>query len=724
VRFRLLLLLPVLGVSLLPCLSAARADDRPASGKPDYPDTRRVDAKDVLHGVDVPDPYRWLEDNESKEVEAWDFAQNALLRARLDACPGRAELEARLHKELDLGGIESLPRFAGEFAFHTYAAPGENHAVLYVRDAAGKEPPRVVLDPNAWSKDGTQGLRGWTPSPDGRYVVYGRDQNASEEATLYVHDLKTGLDLTDRITRAKHTSVAWRPDSQSFYYTRQPNPDDVPAGDQEYHRRVFLHALGSLVADDPVVYGQGRPKIESMWVGSSTDERHQFVVRGIPYETLDTFEIEDGEGQRRLTPVLVGNPSRTEVDRVGDTYVLVTDFEAPKKRICTARRGESNDPAKWREIVPQSDAVIEATALCKDRLVVLRRDNLIARLTVVDLEGRVLGEVALPGAGTVGSQLAVKPGDRRLWLTFESYSVPPSTWVVDLGEAPTGEGAAARWTPKRLAILPTTIDVDGLVSERFDVPSKDGTKVPMFVLRAKKTPLDGSAPTLLYAYGGFRVGMYPVFSRSMALWVELGGVYAVASLRGGDEFGEDWHCAGCLANKQNVFDDFIACADWLVTSGKAKRERLAIMGGSNGGLLVATVTNQRPDLCRAVVCSVPLTDMLRFHRFQYALTWTKEYGDPDVKEQFDWIRPYSPYHNVKAGTAYPAILVTAGLSDKRVNAFHARKIVAQWQAATSSDRPVLLHLDRQSGHSSASLQQAKRERLDRFCFLRIELGGP
>jgi prolyl oligopeptidase len=314
----------------------------------------------------------------------------------------------------------------------------------------------------------------------------------------------------------------------------------------------------------------------------------------------------------------------------------------------------------------------------------------------------------------------VKPGDTRLWFTFESYSVPFSTWVVDL--AAPDAGAATRYAPQRLETLPTATAVENLVSERVDLPSKDGTKIPVFLLRHKDTPLDGSAPTVLYGYGGFRVGQYPAFSRSWAVWAEQGGVYAAASLRGGDEFGEDWHSAGCLGTKQNVFDDMIACADGLVAAGKVTRERLAIMGGSNGGLLVATVANQRPDLCRAVVCSVPLIDMLRYHRFQYALSWTKEYGDPDVKEHFDWIRPYSPYHNVKDGAAYPAALVTAGLKDGRVDAFHARKIVARWQAATTSDRPILLSLDRESGHGAASLLQAKRQILDRFCFLRMELG--
>jgi prolyl oligopeptidase len=265
------------------------------------------------------------------------------------------------------------------------------------------------------------------------------------------------------------------------------------------------------------------------------------------------------------------------------------------------------------------------------------------------------------------------------------------------------------------------VDVSTLTSERIDVPSKDGTKIPVFLLRAKGTKLDGSAPTVLYGYGGFRVGLYPAFSRTWALWAERGGVLAVASLRGGDEFGETWHEAGCLSCKQNVFDDFIAVADGLVASGRASRERLAIRGGSNGGLLVATCINQRPDLCRAVVCEVPLTDMLRYHRFQDALSWTKEYGNPDVAEHFEWLKAYSPYHNVKDGAAYPAILVTSGITDGRVNAFHARKIVARWQAASSSGHPVLLRIDRDSGHGSASLQQYRAELIDVFTFLEAEL---
>ncbi len=713
-------LLPLLPFVLL---GSAAAEGPEGAQRPAYPQTRREDVKDLLHGVEVPDPYRWLEDDDAPEVEAWDRAQAGLLRQRLDAVAGRAALEARLVQELDQGGIESLPTFAGPHAFHTYRAPGDDHAALYVRVVGSDEPPRVVLDPNGWSRDGTQGLKSWHPSPDGRYVAYERDLKGSEATRLHVHDVQTGATLPDVITRTKFTSVAWRADSRAFYYTRLPDPDDVPAGEGEYHRRVRLHVLGTLVADDPLIYGQGRPKIEHVGLGTSTDERHRFLFRGIPYETDEVFEIDETWGTPRLEPIVAGPRLQLYgLDRVGERYVLLSDWGAPRRRLCVAERGATADPAAWTVIVPESESVLERFAVCRDRVAVLRRDDIVARLSVVGLDGADLGRVALPGAGTVRS-LASKADDPRLWFTFEAYDVPPSTWVVDLSAPAGGAGPATRYEPTRLAQLPTTLRTDELVTERFSLPSKDGTPIPCFLLRRRSTPLDGTAPTVLYGYGGFRVGQYPSFSRFWGLWAEQGGVYVVACLRGGDELGEAWHEAGCLGRKQNVFDDFIGCADGLVATGRARRERLAIMGGSNGGLLVAAVANQRPDLCRAVVCSVPLTDMLRFHRFQYALTWTKEYGNPDVAEHFGWIRPYSPYHNVREGASYPAALVTAGLADGRVNAFHARKLVAQWQRASASARPVLLDLDRESGHGAASMRQAKRAALDRMCFLLAELGA-
>ena len=309
--------------------------------------------------------------------------------------------------------------------------------------------------------------------------------------------------------------------------------------------------------------------------------------------------------------------------------------------------------------------------------------------------------------------MSTKQGDPCIWLRYESYARPPTTYRCDL--------SAELMKLIEEEVLPTTVDLTQLVSTRSEFTSKDGTKVPIFFLHAKGTKLDGSAPTILYGYGGFRVGLYPRFSRSRAIWAERGGVYAIACLRGGDEFGEAWHKAGYMGNKQNVFDDFIAAADWLVETGKASRQRLAIQGGSNGGLLVATVVNQRPDLCAAAICSVPLADMLRYHHFKIAKIWTMEYGDPDVEAHFRWLRAYSPVHNVKPKTAYPAVMLIAGLEDGRVNAFHARKMAALWQHETTGQGPILLRVDRKGGHGAAGMKRILDQIVDEWSFLLMEL---
>jgi len=683
--------------------------------RPAYPATRVGDEVTVLHGETVPDPYRWLEDDASPEVEAWDAAQEAVVRARLDAVPARATLKARIDAELDLESVKGLPRFAGGRRWWTERPAGKNHAIVHAQKDDDSGPDEVIFDPNAWSADGTEGLKGYTPSPDGRWVAYFRDRKGSENATMHLRDLSTGKDSGLVVTRMKFSQIQWAPDSSGFWYSRLPDPDSVPAGQEQLHRRVRFHRLADpLLLDDELVYGTGRPDIEGMWVGSSTDEKTMFLVRGMPSESRDTFEIARVDGRTVVKPLLVGVDAITHVDKVGETYLLTTDLDAPRQRVCTATAETVGDPKRWTTIVPEGEGVLEDVLPVAGVVVVHARENLVSRIRVLDLEGKDLGEVALPGPGTARG-LVTKPGDPRLWFAFESYHLPVTTYVVDL--------TSGRRPLTELDRAPTTIDVEALETLRSTYPSKDGTRIPIFLLHRKDVPLDGKAPLVLSGYGGFRVGRYPGWSPASALWAELGGVFAVACLRGGDEFGETWHKAGSRGTKQNVYDDLIAGADWLVSTGRAHRDRLAIQGGSNGGLLVAAVANQRPDLCRAVVCSVPLTDMLRYHRFQYAKVWTKEYGDPDVEAEYRWIRPYSPVHNVKAGVSYPASLVTAGLHDGRVNAFHARKIAAAWQAATVSERPILLSIDRASGHGSSSRLQAKADLLDRMCFLLAELEG-
>lgn len=692
-------------------LVACGGESSLAPPRPAYPQTRTTDAVEVLHGVRVEDPYRWLEDDDAADVVAWDRAQAGVLASYLSGGPAPEDLRARIEAELDLADLRSAPRIRGARRFFTHRPQGSNHRILYVTDAGRSEEPRVALDPNTWSEDGTEGLAGWYPSPDGSQLVYLRASHGSENATLYVRDLGTGLDLPDVITRTKFTSVVWRPDGAGFLYTRLPAPDDVPDGEAQHHRRLYWHRLGDLVVDDALVAGRGRPKIEWPWGGPSSDHRHAFFTWVRRDQNHDVYEVVwDGETPT-VVPRVVGTDTRTSLDRRGGTYVLHSDWRAPRGALFTATAETVGDPARWTPLLPESEAVIDGFDIVGPYVVVHLSHDLVTRLQVLALDGTDLGDVPIPAESRVG-RLAVQPDDTRVWFTAQAYHLPPTLYVCNV--------ATEERTLEVVARGPTTLDADALVTTRLLYPSRDGTRIPLFVLHRKDVELDGSAPTVLSGYGGFRISLLPRFSSTSALWVERGGVWATACLRGGSEFGEAWHEAGSRENKQNVFDDFIAAADWLVETGRASRERLAILGRSNGGLLVAACTNQRPDLCRAVVCGVPLTDMLRFHRFQYAASWTREYGDPDVAEEFAWIRPYSPYHNVEAA-AYPAILVTAGLHDGRVDAFHARKIVARWQAASTGGRPILLDIDRESGHGAASVRQRVESAVRTLTFLCREL---
>ncbi|MDA1195337.1 MAG: prolyl oligopeptidase family serine peptidase [Planctomycetota bacterium] len=708
---RVLLVLVAFG--LLCSLPAAADENRPG-----YPVTKQEDTYAYLHGQSYADPYQWLEDDDREDVITWDKAQNDLLRARLDAAPRREELGRALTGEFGLGGMKSLPTFEGGMRWYTYRASAENHAILYRTDETGMQSPTQVLNPNGWSDGGTAGLKAWHVSPDGRYVAYRRDDQGSEETTLYVLDANTGELLPESIDRTKFSSVVWLEDSTGFFYNRMPDAGSVPQGESQYHARIYFHKLGTLVLDDPMVYGRGRPMLESCWLYRSADRKQLFLGRGLPYKAVETFEATWNEGALSLRSVLEGVEHRTWIDKVGDTYILNSDRNTGRREVLTAKRDAAGALGPWTAVAyPRTDkGVVQDAVVVGNRYIVCHmRDDLVSRLYVRPIAGGDVREIVLPGDGSIGREIATKDDDTNIWFTFESYNQPPTTYRCDV--------AAEKFVLEAEDTLPTSVKAENLVSTRVMVPSKDGTEIPVYLLHRKDTKLDGSAPGILYGYGGFRVGLYPLYSRTRALWAELGGIYAVASLRGGDEYGEDWHQAGSMGNKQNVFDDFIACADWLVASKKVSRGRLAIQGGSNGGLLVATCLNQRPDLCRAAICGVPLTDMLRFHLFQYARSWTKEYGDPDVPEHCAWIAPYSPYHNVQPAQAFPAVLVTAGLRDGRVNAFHARKIVARWQERTISTHPILLRIDREGGHGAADLQRMVQGILDEWCFLFQELDG-
>ena len=713
----------------------ATADD----DKPSYPETKREDVTYELHGETIEDPYRWLEDDNAKDVEAWDNAQMAFTRKHLDAVEARAQISEQIAAELSLGGMRSLPTFEGGAVWFTYREKGANHARLYRVDMEAFESTpaeellgkaEVILDPNTWSEDGTEGLNSWHPSPNGKLLAYRRDSKGSENATLYVLDLESGELLPDEIPRNKFSSPEWLPDSSGFIYKRNPDPDMVPKGEEQHHSRIHLHKLGTLPLDDPIIYGQGRPTIESKWVYRSSDEKSYFIGRGIPYQTVDVFQITwQPDGSIKLLPTLEGGEKdRSWVDAVGGTYLVNTDRFDGRRELFTMTRKADLSMSEWKPVPGFADdqataevdersvpGVLDEHAIADDNLVVHMKHEVISQLWFQPLASTKLAakEIPLPGPGSVSS-LTTRAGDSRVWFRYESMSQPPTDFVVDTKDP--------KLALKEIQQLPTNANPAELVSKKVMYSSKDGTQVPLFIMHHKDTRLDGSAPTIVYGYGGFRVGLYPRFSRTRSIWARMGGVYCVACLRGGNEFGEAWHEGGALGNKQNVYDDFIGACEFLVKEGMARSEHVGIWGGSNGGLLTAVTVNQRPDLVAAGISGVPLTDMLRYHKFQYAKVWTKEYGDPDIAEEFAWIRPYSPYHNVKEGTAYPAMLVTAGLHDGRVNAFHARKMAAQWQWATSSSKPILLSIDRDSGHGAASLKQAQKQLTDQYAFMWKYLG--
>ncbi len=704
------LLAPLMLLFLAAPLVAKEAPPKPLV----YPETRKTDDFDEMHGEKILDPYRWLEPDQPEEVVAWDNAQNEVFRKHVDGYPERAAIWKRLEAEMAMGGLKSLPTFEGGKRFYTYRAKGENQAVLYVTSEDESAEPKVVLNPNTWNEDQTASVQAWKVSPNGRYVAYRRDDKGSEETTLYIKDLETGETLPEFYDRTKHGSIVWAADSSGFFYSRMPLPGSVPKGQEQHNRRIYWHKLGTLPVDDPIVYGQGRPALESGWPYMTSDKKHLLIARGLPYRSVDTLELKMVDGRPELIPLNMGDGSRTWIDRVGDTYVINSDRYSGNREIFTAQATADGGIGRWTKVpfpAGKTGVVKDFYVVGERYLLCHIRQNVMSRLYVASLMDPGIREIRLPEPGTV-NDVKVKHGDSRIWFMFQSYSRPHTIYRCNLADT----------EPElvREAQLPTNVKVDELVSQQTTYTSKDGTKIPIFLLSHKDTKLDGSSPTVLYGYGGFRVGMYPRFSRSRGIWAEMGGVFAVACLRGGDEFGEDWHQAGCLGNKQNVYDDFIAAADWLVEKGYASRGNLAIQGGSNGGLLVAVCINQRPDLAGAVICGVPLTDMLRYHRFQFAKSWTKEYGDPDVKEEFDWIRPYSPYHNAPRAT-YPALLVTAGLVDGRVNAFHARKMAAVWQEKSTSGEPVLLRIDRKGGHGAANVTRAYQEILDEWCFLLREL---
>jgi prolyl oligopeptidase len=674
---------------------------------PAYPSSRTSDAVEILHGEAVPDPYRWLEDGDSDETRAWTDAQNALTRRWLDAVPARPRIHARLDQLLAIGALGVPAPVRGRY-FYLRRDGRQNQLVLHVRvGIAGED--RAVVDPNALDAAGTVALDWYYPSDDGRLLAYGLSENGSEQSVLQVLDVDTGVGLPLRIPHTRAADLAWLPDSTGFYYTRYPAPGQVPGGEEHYHRAIHFHRLGTDPAGDPLIF---KPAEKEHWpsVGISPDGRWLVIGVARTFDQTDLYLL-DRRSDAPPVPVAKDLPASFDGEVAHGRLFLRTNLDAPTYRLYVVDP-ERPGRERWREIVPpRPDAVLEGIRVTARHLALSYLERASSRLRLTDHEGGSPRELPLPTLGSLFGAGAEWDGD-ELFYGFSSYTVPPVVYRVDLST-----GAAEPW-------LSVEADVD---SSRFEVRqvavrSRDGTDVTMFVVHRKGLVRDGTHPAYLTGYGGFAISMTPTFSRSLLLWLEQGGVLAIPNIRGGGEYGERWHQEGMLGRKQNSFDDFIAGAEWLIAERYTTSGRLAVAGGSNGGLLMGAVLTQRPDLFRAVVVQVPLLDMLRYHRFLIARLWIPEYGSAEDPAQFQWLRAYSPYHRVRDGVAYPAVLLATAESDSRVDPMHARKMAARLQAATASPRPILLRLESRAGHGAGKpLNKVLEEHTDTWAFVFSEL---
>jgi prolyl oligopeptidase len=670
--------------------------------KPKYPPAKQGAIVQAYGAVKVPDPYRWLENADDPDTVRWVDAENALTRSYVDG-PRREAIKARITALLDFPRV-SVPEKQGTRYFFTRNSGLQNQSVLYVREGLDG-PERVLLDPNALSADGTVALVGTAPTQDGALLGYSLSRSGSDRQEIYVRDVATGKDLPDKVL-AKFTGIIWTPDKTGFYYTRFPQPGSVPAGDENYFAKVYFHRLGESQDKDTLVF-ESPDRKEVIWGASLTlDGRYLILTGNEGSSDKSEVWIADRTGDGR--PGLLFKGFADAYAYVGDAdgrLFFMTDKGAPLWRLVAvdvAHGGREAAP-----VLAEGKERLESVSIVDKQIVVKRLEDASSRLSVHALDGREAATIALPALGTISS-VTGETDDTEMFFDFTSFAYPSTPFRYDFKTGKTSE----------FAHVDAKVDASAYEVKQVWYPSRDGTKVPMFVVRKKGLALDGRRPTVLYGYGGFNVNMTPSFSAPRLYWLEQGGVYALANLRGGGEFGEAWHQAGMLERKQNVFDDFIAAAEWLVKSGYTSRDRLAVQGGSNGGLLVGAVLTQRPDLFGAAVCQVPVADMLRYHLFTVGRFWIPEYGSADDPEQFAFLYKYSPYHHVKEGTAYPPTLVTTADTDDRVAPGLAKKFAARLQAATGGDAPILIRVETKAGHGGGKPVSKQIDELaDIYAFL-------
>jgi len=704
-RFALLIVsIAVCGLILVVALSAS---DEGSMSRLTYPRAKTVDQMDDYHGVKVADPYRWLEDTDSSDTHAWVEAENKVTFSYLEQIPYRKAIHERLTKLWNYERF-GVPEKQGSRYFYQHNTGLQNQSVLYVAESLNAE-PRVLLDPNTLSSDGTVALVGHAVSDDGKLLAYGTSASGSDWMEWRVRDVDSGKDMADVIKWVKFSGASWTKDGKSFYYSRYDEPKQgAPLRDANYFQKLYVHHLGTEQSEDQLVYERPDNK-ELGFAGQVTDDGHYLVItvwqgtspknrlyyKDLTKPNADVVKLlDDFDAEYQF------------VDNDGGVFWIKTDLDAPRGKLI-AIDTQHPERSNWKTIVPQGKDKLNAANVVNNLFVLAYLRDAKTEVRVHDLQGKFLRNVDLPGIGTAEG-FAGKRKDKETFYAFTSFIVPTSIYRYELE---TGKSSVFR-QPK------VDFDPSQYETEQVFYTSKDGTRIPMFLTHKKGLKKDGQNPVLLYAYGGFNISLTPAFSVPNLVWLEMGGVYAQPNLRGGGEYGEEWHQAGTKLKKQNVFDDFISAGEWLVANHYTTPARLAIRGGSNGGLLVGACLTQRPDLFGATLPQVGVMDMLRFHKFTIGWAWTSDYGSSDDPEIFKALYAYSPLHNLKPGTKYPATLVTTADHDDRVVPGHSFKFAATLQADQAGTAPVLIRIETKAGHGAGKpISKQIEEISDSWAFL-------
>jgi prolyl oligopeptidase len=672
-----------------------------------YPKTATSEQVDDYHGTQVADPYRWLEDPHSEESQAWIAAQNQVTFAYLNEIPIRESLKQRITQLWNYEKFGTPFKKADQY-FYFKNDGLQNQSVLYTLPNLDAE-PRILLDPNTLSADGTIALSGLSISEDARLMAYGLSTAGSDWQQWKVRDVATGEDLTDDLQWIKFSGATWTHDNQGFFYARYDEPNELTQmEDVNYFQKLYYHCLGTSQSDDRLVYE--RPDEKEWGFGSTVTEDGRYLIisvwKGTEPKNLIFYQDLSDPGNSVVELISAFEASYSFIGNEGTTFWFETDLEAPRGRAIAI---ELTQPEKlhWQEIIPEADETLQGVGLLNQQFVASYLKDAHTQIKIFDLTGAFIQGVELPGLGSV-SRFDGKRQDTETFYSFTGFTTPTTIYRYNMI---TGESILFR--QPHVAFNP-----EDYQTEQVFYQSKDGTRVPMFITYKKGLALDGTNPTYLYGYGGFNISLTPSFSPSNIVWMELGGIYAVPNLRGGGEYGEDWHQAGTKLQKQTVFDDFIAAAEWLIAQEYTSPSKLAIAGGSNGGLLVGACMTQRPELFGAALPAVGVLDMLRFHRFTIGWAWCAEYGSPEDPEEFQALYAYSPLHNLKSGTTFPATLITTADHDDRVVPVHSFKFAAALQAAHGGEAPVLIRIETKAGHGAGKpTTKLIEEMADRWAFL-------